>query len=66
MSLITAIACMREERVPATFGLEVAMPEAEGLDIVAGTARPASPRMVQVNAFGFGGVNAVAVLEKAA
>jgi 3-oxoacyl-[acyl-carrier-protein] synthase II len=66
MSLITAIACMREGRVPPTFGLEAPMPEAEGLEIVVGAPRTASPRLVQVDAFGFGGVNAVAVLEKAA
>jgi 3-oxoacyl-[acyl-carrier-protein] synthase II len=66
MSVITAIECMREGRVPPTIGLGVAMAEAEGLDIVAGSARAAFPRMVQVDAFGFGGINAVAVLEKAA
>ncbi|HEY3121489.1 MAG TPA: beta-ketoacyl-[acyl-carrier-protein] synthase family protein [Vicinamibacteria bacterium] len=66
MSIIAAIESMRQGRVPPTIGLSTRMPEADGLDIVAGSARDASPRMIQVDAFGFGGVNAVAVLERAA
>lgn len=65
MSVITAVECLRRGQVPPTVGFHSPMEEAEGLDIVAGEARVAQLRLAQVNAFGFGGVNAVVVLEKA-
>lgn len=65
MSVITAVECLRRGRVPPTVGFNAPMEEAEGLDIVAGETRVAPLRLAQVNAFGFGGVNAVVVLEKA-
>lgn len=65
MSVIAAVECLRQGRVPPTVGFHAPMEEAEGLDIVAGEARVAPLRLAQVNAFGFGGVNAVVVLEKA-
>jgi 3-oxoacyl-[acyl-carrier-protein] synthase II len=65
MSVITAVECLRRGRVPPTVGFHAPMEEAEGLDIVAGQARVAPLRIAQVNAFGFGGVNAVVVIEKA-
>jgi 3-oxoacyl-[acyl-carrier-protein] synthase II len=65
MSLITAVEAMRQGRVPPTVGLRRPIPEASGLDLVVDEARSASIRVAQVNAFGFGGVNAVALLEAA-
>lgn len=65
MSVITAVECLRSGHVPPTVGFNAPMEEAEALDIVAGEARVAPLRFAQVNAFGFGGVNAVVVLEKA-
>lgn len=66
MSVVVAIHCMREGLVPPTVGLGAPIPEAVGLDLVMGAAQKAIVRMAQVNAFGFGGVNAVALLERAA
>lgn len=65
MSVITAVECLRRGRVPPTVGFRTPMEEAEGLDIVFGGARAVPLRLAQVNAFGFGGVNAVVVLERA-
>lgn len=66
MSLIVAIEAMRHGRVPPTIGLTESIDEAQELDIVVGEARIAPLRIAQVNAFGFGGVNAVAIVERAA
>lgn len=65
VGVAAAIEAMRQERVPPTVGFSTPMPEAEGLDIVVGQARQAQMRFAQVNAFGFGGLNAVIILEKA-
>lgn len=66
MSVIVAIEALRQGRVPPTLGLRDPIEEAAGLDIVTGDARRATLRLAQVNAFGFGGVNAVVVLERGA
>lgn len=66
MSLIVAMESMRVGRVPPVFGLSAPMAEADGLRIVSGTAQAAPVRIAQVDAFGFGGINAVALLEAAA
>jgi 3-oxoacyl-[acyl-carrier-protein] synthase II len=60
--VITAVESMRHCRIPPTVGFDGPMPEAEDLDIVAGSARTSPVRMAQVDAFGFGGVNAVAII----
>jgi 3-oxoacyl-[acyl-carrier-protein] synthase II len=60
-----AMGCLREGVVPPIVGLEHPLPEASGLRLVAPRAVRARVRAVQVNAFGFGGVNAVTVLEAA-
>jgi 3-oxoacyl-[acyl-carrier-protein] synthase II len=65
IAAVTAVECLNRGLVPPTVGLAAPMPEAERLDIVVGEARVAELRVAQVNAFGFGGVNAVAVLEAA-
>lgn len=59
---VTAIECLRHGQIPPTLGLSVPIPEAEDFDFVTGEARRAAVTMAQVNAFGFGGVNAVAIL----
>ncbi len=66
MSVIVALEAMRQGRVPPTVGFTQPVPEAEELDIVAGSPRAAKVQIAQINAFGFGGVNAVAVVEGAA
>lgn len=63
---ITAVECMNQGRIPPTLGLTEPMPEAEQFHFVLDEAKIAHPQIAQVNAFGFGGVNAVAILEKAA
>ncbi|WP_307853491.1 beta-ketoacyl synthase N-terminal-like domain-containing protein [Kitasatospora sp. RG8] len=63
MSLLVALAAMRRGEVPPVVGLRAPIAAAEKLDLVYGQPRPARPRVAQVNAFGFGGVNAVAIVE---
>ena len=58
-----AMLAIREGRVPPIAGLESAMEEAAGFQIPVGRAARAELRTVQVDAFGFGGLNAVAVVE---
>jgi len=66
MSVIVAIAALRHGRVPPTVGLTASIDEASDLNIVAGEARDAALRIVQINAFGFGGINAVSIVERVA
>lgn len=66
VGLVTAIECLVHGRIPPTIGLDAPIAEAEALDFVVGAPRDAAPRVAQVDAFGFGGVNAVAVVERAA
>ena len=60
-----AIGCLRDGVVPPVVGLENPVAEADGLRLVIQRAVRARVRTVQVNAFGFGGVNAVSLLEAA-
>ena len=65
---LEAIMCLlaaREGVVPATLGLEERDPACD-LDVVAGTPRPARPRLCLSTSLGFGGCNAALVLEGAA
>jgi 3-oxoacyl-[acyl-carrier-protein] synthase II len=65
MSLVTALLAMSDGIVPPIAGLSSPVPEADGLRLVHGGAERASLRTAQVNAFGFGGINAVAAVQKA-
>jgi 3-oxoacyl-[acyl-carrier-protein] synthase II len=62
MALVAAVQAMRDGIVPAICGLDVPIPEAAPLGLVLGSAVPARPQLAQVDAFGFGGVNTVAVI----
>lgn len=67
VAVVTAIESLNHRRVPPTIGLTRPMAEAETMDIVKDKARPLQDgRYAQVNAFGFGGVNAVVIVERAA
>ncbi|MFE9774081.1 beta-ketoacyl synthase N-terminal-like domain-containing protein [Streptomyces sp. NPDC005931] len=61
-SLIVALRAMTNGLVPPTLGLDEPIEEAEEFHIVRHTAAPADLALAQVNAFGFGGINAVAVV----
>jgi 3-oxoacyl-(acyl-carrier-protein) synthase len=64
MSLVVALLAMSDGVVPPIAGLADPMPEVAGLHLVRDGAEHASLRTAQVNAFGFGGINAVAAVQK--
>jgi 3-oxoacyl-[acyl-carrier-protein] synthase II len=64
VGVVTAIDCLRTGAVPPTLGLVEPIPEAQGLRLHTTPAASADLRFAQVNAFGFGGVNAVVILER--
>lgn len=66
MSVVTAVECLRQHCVPPMIGLDEPMAEVRGFNIVANEARRTLIKIAQIHAFGFGGVNAVAIVEKAA
>jgi 3-oxoacyl-[acyl-carrier-protein] synthase II len=63
MNALVAVEAMRSGRVPPVVGLRSPLPEAAGLRLVMDGAAPTDARIAQVNAFGFGGVNAVGLIE---
>jgi 3-oxoacyl-[acyl-carrier-protein] synthase II len=63
MNALVAVEAMRSGRVPPVVGLRTPMPEAAGLRLVLDEAAPTHARIAQINAFGFGGVNAVGLIE---
>ncbi|MCJ0871743.1 beta-ketoacyl synthase [Streptomyces sp. AP-93] len=65
-SLVAAVDAMRERIVPPIVGLDDPVAAVEGFRLVTGeAARPETDlRMAQINSFGFGGLNAVAIVEK--
>ncbi|MFI5834158.1 beta-ketoacyl synthase N-terminal-like domain-containing protein [Micromonospora sp. NPDC051300] len=63
LSVAVAIEALRTGRVPPVVGLDRLTPEAAGLRLVRDRAVTARPRVAQVDAFGFGGLNAVTLLE---
>jgi 3-oxoacyl-[acyl-carrier-protein] synthase II len=65
MSAIVALEALRREAVPPVAGLETPIPETRGLRLATERTDVARARVAQVDAFGFGGVNAVAILESA-
>jgi 3-oxoacyl-[acyl-carrier-protein] synthase II len=64
-SLDVALRCLAGGQVPPVVGLREALPEAQGLRLVTGRAVAAAPKLAQVDAFGFGGVNAITLVEVA-
>jgi 3-oxoacyl-[acyl-carrier-protein] synthase II len=62
LSVAMVVESLRAGVVPPISGLREPLPEATGLRLVTGAAVPAAVRVAQVNAFGFGGVNAVTLV----
>jgi 3-oxoacyl-[acyl-carrier-protein] synthase II len=63
-SLVMAAECLRRGVVPPILGLETPDDAAGGLDLVSAPRVLSLGRIAQINAFGFGGLNAVAVISK--
>lgn len=65
VAVVASIDALNQGRLPPTVGLTNPMDEAVGMNIVVGEACALpQARLAQINAFGFGGVNAVVILEK--
>ena len=62
MSALVALEALRRGTVPPTVGLTEPIGEAAGLRLVAGSPVPTDATVAQVDGFGFGGVNAVAMV----
>lgn len=58
-----ALRCLAGGMVPPIAGLRQVLEEGDGLRFATGEPVQLKPSLVQVNAFGFGGVNAVTLLE---
>jgi 3-oxoacyl-[acyl-carrier-protein] synthase II len=63
-SLVAAVRSMQTGTVPPTLGLDDPIPEIAGFRVVRDRAVTAPLAVAQVDSFGFGGLNAVAILEK--
>ncbi|OLR93910.1 beta-ketoacyl synthase [Actinokineospora bangkokensis] len=63
MSLLVAVRALRTGAVPPVVGLRTTIPEAAPLRMVIGDPVATTGSVAQVNAFGFGGVNAVTLVE---
>ncbi|MEU6720246.1 beta-ketoacyl synthase N-terminal-like domain-containing protein [Nonomuraea sp. NPDC046802] len=66
LSVAMAVHSMEMGLVPPVTGLRDPLPEADGLRLVRGAPHAADVVTAQVDAFGFGGVNAVSLLERLA
>ncbi|MDF3140985.1 MULTISPECIES: beta-ketoacyl synthase N-terminal-like domain-containing protein [unclassified Streptomyces] len=66
LSLLMAVLAMKKGTVPPVLGLTDPIPEAMGLDLVQGSPVSGDLAIAQIDAFGFGGINAVAIVEAAA
>jgi 3-oxoacyl-[acyl-carrier-protein] synthase II len=64
-SLAMAVHSLRVGVAPPAVGLREPLPGSDGIRFVIGGPQPVSAGAVAVNAFGFGGVNAVSLLEPA-
>ncbi|MBW4721852.1 beta-ketoacyl synthase N-terminal-like domain-containing protein [Saccharothrix obliqua] len=65
VNLDVAARCLEHGVVPPVAGLREVLPEGAGLRFARGERVATRPELVQVNAFGFGGVNAVTLVEAA-
>jgi 3-oxoacyl-[acyl-carrier-protein] synthase II len=65
LNVDVALRCLAGGVVPPVVGQRVSLDEGAGLRFALGAPVHLRPALVQVNAFGFGGVNAVSLLEAA-
>ncbi|MCZ4123129.1 beta-ketoacyl-[acyl-carrier-protein] synthase family protein [Streptomyces sp. H39-S7] len=65
LSVLVALRAMREGRVPPITGLDHPAAEADGFRLVRNEYTDVRTTLAQVDAFGFGGINAVAIVEAA-
>lgn len=65
LSLIVAAIALQRGQVPPVLGLTDPIEEAAGLRLVRDKAAAADLTLAQIDAFGFGGINAAAILEAA-
>jgi 3-oxoacyl-[acyl-carrier-protein] synthase II len=63
LELAASLCCFERDFIPPTLNLETPDPVCD-LDYVPGSARPARPRLVLSNSFGFGGQNATLVMRR--
>lgn len=63
VSMDVALRCIASGTVPPVVGLRTVLEEGKGLRFVQHRPAIGRPSLVQVNAFGFGGVNAVSLVE---
>jgi len=63
-SFVTAVKSLQTSVVPPTVGLDDPIDEVTGFRLVRGRAQIAEMSLAQVNSFGFGGLNAVALVER--
>jgi 3-oxoacyl-[acyl-carrier-protein] synthase II len=65
LNLAVAAEALHTGRIPPISGLDTPLPAGGSLRLVRGEAVAARPRLAQVDAFGFGGLNAVTLVEAA-
>ncbi|MFI9100883.1 beta-ketoacyl-[acyl-carrier-protein] synthase family protein [Streptomyces fildesensis] len=65
VNLVVALRCFEEGRTPPTPGLDDPVDEAAAFRFVVGEEAREPVSVAQLNAFGFGGINAVAIVEAA-
>ncbi|MEE1823771.1 beta-ketoacyl synthase N-terminal-like domain-containing protein [Streptomyces sp. BE20] len=65
LSLVMAVLAMKNGTVPPVLGLADPIPETAGLRLVQGSPAAGDLAIAQIDAFGFGGINAVAIVEAA-
>ena len=64
LEAIFTVLALRDQVAPPTLNLDNPDASAEGIDIVAGAARPMPMEHAISNGFGFGGVNASAIFRR--
>jgi 3-oxoacyl-[acyl-carrier-protein] synthase II len=64
LEAIFTVLALRDQVAPPTLNFENPDPGADGIDVVAGSARPMAMQHAISNGFGFGGVNASAIFRR--